>query len=503
VPKQRLPLYRVVRWAVQFLFLAAFVFLFTRTRYGVDQFLANLPLRFDPLVLLVTSIALRALVAASLPAIALVVLTLVFGRFFCGFICPLGTTIDLFDAVTGRKPRPGARLRLGKYLLLLFLLVAAALGSSLAGFFDPLVIFPRTLVLVARPVASGLLGHPLNYTDSFAALAMFAVILGLGFIAPRFWCRNICPLGGLLAAVSKFSLLKFSLTGECRSCGACAGVCPTGAIDVEKRSIDSAECIGCLACYYRCARHEVSYRVRFRPVPFDAGRREAIMAIGAGVIVAPLARSLVYRRLQARLIRPPGSLPEPAFNNACLRCGRCIKVCPTGALQPCIAEAGVAGLWTPRVVPRIGGCERNCNMCGQVCPTGAIRNLPLEEKSYARIGTAAVDRSRCLAWEQERACLVCDEACPYNAIGAFSDPARPAGPDNVLKPFVDERICVGCGICESRCPVNGAAAIQVFSIGEERKSSGPYKTDEKVRARPGCGTEGSEEVPSGFIQGTP
>ena len=149
---------------------------------------------------------------------------------------------------------------------------------------------------------------------------------------------------------------------------------------------------------------------------------------------------------------------------------------------------------TPRIVPRVGGCEKACHSCGQVCPTQAIRNLPAEEKTYAKMGTAVIDRARCLAWEQDRACLVCDEACPYNAINAVRGPAK------ALCPEVDERVCVGCGICESRCPIAGPAAIQVFPAREERKRTGWYKTPEKAAARGACNERpAKEEVPSGFI----
>lgn len=502
----RIPLwYRLARRLAQLAFLALFIYLFGRARYGASQSLGDIFFRLDPLLFLITSIALRTMLAAGLVSLIVLVGTLLFGRFFCGFVCPLGTTIDLFDLLLRRRPKPAGRLKQTKYLILTLLLVAALLGVSFAGFFDPLVILGRSLVLVFYPAGTYLAGlvagtRPAVFTETFIALCSLAVILGLGLAAPRFWCHNLCPLGGLLGIASKVSLFKFSFTDKCRQCGICADVCPTGAIG-EVRSangearteIDGGECIGCLACKYRCPHHAVSYRVCLRPTPFDIGRRETIVALGSGLVLAPLARSLIHERLAARLIRPPGSLPEKEFLSACIRCGRCMKACPTNALQPCILESGVSGLWTPHVVPRIGGCEKNCNACGQVCPTGAIRNLVLEEKSYARLGTAVVDRSRCLAWEQDRACLVCDEACPYNAIEARK------GPLTALCPVVDERICVGCGICESRCPIEGPAAIQVFSLGQERRRFGGYKTEEKARLR-ACGEEPAEDIPSGFIQ---
>jgi formate hydrogenlyase subunit 6/NADH:ubiquinone oxidoreductase subunit I len=133
-------------------------------------------------------------------------------------------------------------------------------------------------------------------------------------------------------------------------------------------------------------------------------------------------------------------------------------------------------------------------MCGQVCPTHAIRNLPLEEKTFVKMGTAVIDRSRCIAWEQDKVCLICDEACPYDAISSKNETIQGA---TLLRPFVDERICTGCGLCESRCPIDGAAAIQVYTIGQERKSRGTYITQEKKRLR-AC-QQKDEDLPSGFI----
>jgi polyferredoxin len=497
VPASRFRLHRAIRWLVQFALLALFIFFFMRNRWGAGPGLDFF--RFDPLLLLVTSIAARTLVAGALLSLVVVGLTFVLGRYFCGWVCPLGTLLDLFDALAHRKPRPASSLKWTKYLVLLFLVVSAALGVSLIGFFDPLVIMERSLALVLYPAGTYLVSlfgnlRPVFFTESLLALASFLGILGLGFIAPRFWCRNLCPLGGLFALLGKVALFKFSFRGECRECGLCARGCPTGAIDEKKQSVDSGECIDCLACAYECRDQGVRYRARLRPSPVDVGRREAVMALGSSVLAVPLAASLLHTRLSPRLVRPPGALPEPDFLDACLRCAKCMKACPSGCLQPCVFESGPAGIWTPRAAGRVGGCERNCNTCGQVCPTGAIRSLPLEEKSYAIMGTAAVDRSRCIAWEQDKHCLVCDEACPYNAINAVR------GPGAALCPSVDENICVGCGICESRCPIAGAAAIQVFPIREERRRTGWYKTDAKAAARGACNERPArEEVPSGFI----
>ncbi len=496
---KRIKYHLILRWIIQIFFLSLFIHFFIQTRYGISVTSQNLFFRFDPLVLIVTSIAYRTIITAALLSVLLIIGTLIFGRFFCGFICPLGTTIDIFDSIINYRTHIKLSIQNGKYLILLFLIVSALIGSSFLHFFDPLVIFERSLTLLFYPIVTYLIGiftvgaHAV-YIETILALTVFTAIVCLGFLAPRFWCRNLCPLGGVLAVLSKFSLFKFSFLQGCTRCGVCTDVCPTGAIDFQAERIDGAECIDCLRCHYECPCDVVSYKINLSFMPYCITRRQFISVFGAGLVAVPLTRSLIHQKMRGRLIRPPGSIPEPDFLNLCIHCGKCMKICPTNGLQPCILEAGINGLWTPRLVARIGGCEKNCNMCGQACPTSAIRNLPLEEKTYVRMGTAVIDRSRCISWEQDKVCLICDEACPYNAISSLSETIRES---TLLRPFVDERICTGCGLCEARCPIEGASAIQIFSINEERRKTGTYITEEKVKLRE-C-EDKPEDIPTGFI----
>ncbi len=146
-----------------------------------------------------------------------------------------------------------------------------------------------------------------------------------------------------------------------------------------------------------------------------------------------------------------------------------MKACPTNTLQPIWLMAGLEGIFTPVVMPRLAACAVGCTACGKVCPTGAIRSLSLVEKNHAKLGTAWIAREYCLAWEQDKKCLVCDEMCPYKAVSLRSVPDR----KNAV-PFVKANKCAGCGWCESKCPVEGASAIRVNIIGEVRLKSGSY-----------------------------
>jgi len=154
---------------------------------------------------------------------------------------------------------------------------------------------------------------------------------------------------------------------------------------------------------------------------------------GSGLLLASMwgVGGLAGAGRDASLIRPPGALDEERFLARCIRCGQCMRICPGNIIQPALLEAGVQGLWTPAVNYRIGrsGCQPNCIACGQVCPTAAIRPLSLDEKQgrgdFAaqgpiRLGTAFVDRSRCLPWVMDRPCLVCHELCPVSPKAIFT-----------------------------------------------------------------------------------
>jgi NAD-dependent dihydropyrimidine dehydrogenase PreA subunit len=145
-----------------------------------------------------------------------------------------------------------------------------------------------------------------------------------------------------------------------------------------------------------------------------------------------------------------------------------MKVCPTGALQVNLVESGIEAAGTPVFVPRLGFCQYSCNACGQICPVGAIPALELKEKQTKIIGKAYIDHDRCIAWADHQTCIVCEEMCPLpnKAIslesGEFSSPTGDTM--TISLPVVNREVCIGCGICENKCPVAGEAAIRVYTF---------------------------------------
>ncbi|MDQ1277022.1 MAG: hypothetical protein QG555_61, partial [Thermodesulfobacteriota bacterium] len=269
-------------------------------------------------------------------------------------------------------------------------------------------------------------------------------------------------------------------------CGACLRGCQGGAgfpdgmggpVVAKVKAWESAECLMCLSCDDPCPKNAVSFGFARKPAAAacDLGKRCVLGSVLAGIAAAPLLRITPLSRAGVApptLIRPPGALTEEMFLQRCVKCGECMKFCITGGLQPTFMEAGVAGIWSPVLVPRIGYCEYRCTLCGQVCPTGAIRKLGSEEKAATKIGLAMIDQGRCLPLAHNMSCLVCDEVCPTSPKAIWWEEVRlrdRRGRETLLKqPRVDLTLCVGCGICETKFPVLGRPAITVSNLGESR-----------------------------------
>lgn len=488
----------------QLIFLAIFVVMFLMTEYrGSDRIgvAVNAFFRANPLTFVSTLLAVKGWTPLLFPGLLVLILSAFLGRFFCGWLCPLGTVLDL---VTGRitKTAPVRWLKGGlKYWLLLPLLVASLLNLNLAGLLDPFAILVRALTFFFHPLfgettRSGWVGlyrllgdrrdllapgfnvirdyllpfRETLYPLAFLSALMFFAIIWLERYETRNWCRNLCPLGtllGLVARCSPFSRVPARLCADCRSC---AVLCPTS---FDRELLQKEECILCMECQLHCP----SQRVRFRfggILPTGGGpvmeRRVFLGGLVGGFLLARLFR---FRDPsgQARLLRPPGVRSEEEFLKKCVRCGECMKVCLRSALYPAFSQAGIEGLYTPLLIPRLGYCEYNCTLCGQVCPSGAIPDLPRETKKREVIGKAVFDKNHCIPFARRIDCIVCEEHCPIPQKAIRSEVVAVTGfdgrPVKVKMPYVVDELCNGCGICENVCPLEGKSGVEVFAVKDK------------------------------------
>lgn len=504
-----------VRWmrlrkAVQFLFFVFYIYLiFSVVQRRIAPPLADIFFRFDPLSALGAILASRAWIPRLGLALVTVMVTLLIGRVWCGWICPLGT---LLEWVSFRRPRRKGepivgryqRLRIVKYLLLVLTLAMAVFAGITLLVFDPLAIFTRTLTTVILPALFYAINsieaalyhlHFLNpaldwfeglvrgtllpveqpvFAQNLAIAAFFFTLLGLNLLAHRFWCRYLCPLGALLGLLSKVSLFRPLIGEACTECTLCALVCRLSAIDPsqEPLHIQPSECTVCMDCMANCKPADIRFRLAIKPASresYDLSRRQALGALVTGAAaVTLLGTDLRLRQDNPWRIRPPGVDDNDAFLSTCLRCSQCMKICPTTALQPALTQSGLAGLWTPILVPRVGYCDYGCNACGQVCPSGAIPRLSLDDKRLAVIGKARIDKNRCLPWASATPCIVCEEMCPTPTKSIRLEEATVVDASGleltVQRPYILRDLCIGCGICEHNCPLEGEAAIRVYKF---------------------------------------
>ncbi|MGB8259807.1 MAG: 4Fe-4S binding protein [Terracidiphilus sp.] len=502
---------------------------------GATEIRLSAPVRlffeWDPLVALVNALAGHALYRGLVWSLVILIPTLFFGRFFCGWICPMGTLQHWVGSWPSEAKRGKQRIesnrykrwQTGKYVLLLAGLVAAICGSAAIGWLDPFSLLVRSFGLSLLPAfnaAVRALLIPLEHShigwikstgEALHAILQLLVldlrqphyyqglILGILFLAilfaslrvTRFWCRALCPLGALLGAVSRWSILGLHKdNGTCDKCSRCLLNCQGGDDPIGGVPWRKSECLMCMNCVGACPHSSLEFRF-FRKekevISPDLGRRKTLTGLAAGAVAVPLMRANtgLGKSRHERLLRPPGSLDEPDFLSRCIRCGECMKVCPNTALHPTLEEAGLEGLWSPTLVPRIGYCEPSCVLCSEVCPTGAIWQITPKEKGWVvgvgqagqpiRLGTAFYDRGRCLPWALATECIVCEEWCPVSPKAIYLEEAQvidSAGTVKTLKqPRIDPSRCVGCGACEYACPLQEHPAVYVTSIGESRSPS--------------------------------
>ncbi len=510
----------IIRRLAQTISVFLLVYILWNTRYPLSGYInPEFYFLIDPFAMIITSLAERVLLPGLIYASTLLLITFIAGRGFCGWICPLGALLDFLSYCRtlamkifhkkNREPEP-LPLRHGKYLLLGAAVIAAGAGVQMAWFLDPITIFVRAFSFNIHPFISGSIDSGFkallaaanypewlesaydylregflslstpDFTHAGTILIILLVILILSLVKRRFWCRYLCPLGATLALPAMASPLRRDVEQCKKNCGICGNLCRMNAIRRDNTYIKE-ECILCLDCVALCPGEKATFSFkRKRPGTAEkqAGtalmsRSQFIAAAGCALAASSPCAALAAEKLKAPAkparsgtvsrLRPPGSLPEEEFIQRCIRCGNCMKVCPTNVLQPLPVTDGPGAAWTPVLDTRRGYCEYQCNLCGRVCPTDAIRELPLAQKQKVKIGYGVFNKKICIPHAKGENCIVCEEHCPV-AEKAIRVKEGVVKGKRVMLPYVIPDLCIGCAICELKCPTTPDKGIVVIKV---------------------------------------
>ena len=326
-------------------------------------------------------------------------------RFFCRYVCPVGLILDTVSGVKlpvrhwwkGCPP-------IGKYIVLLTV-SGAIFGYPLFLWMDPLVFLNNAFsVYNAKDLLSGII-----------SLSGTVILILLALTSGNLWCARVCPLGAtqdLLESIGSF----------CRN-------------------------------FKKPAETDLQVK-RAAGLTLPATRR-MFLTIAAGAGFSLLAQKTGHAGSTDTLLRPPGAIGEEEFTGLCLRCGNCMRSCPSGIIRPDTGKAGISGFLAPVIHYQGEYCNEECNACTKSCPSGALQNLNLKQKNMYVIGLARLDMSLCLWGISD--CNTCIRSCPFEAVKLYWDEKAYES-----YPVVDSVKCNGCGACEAYCPTGDIKAIRVY-----------------------------------------
>ena len=432
--------------------------------------------------------------------IAILIVTLLFGRIYCSVICPLGIYQDGIAHIAEKRKKNRYSFKKSTkyryYIGLAFFLLIAFGFTSIAIFIEPYSIYGRfasNLFAAVYRLINNVLAYFAERWNSYAfyhvdvyiksmpmfiiAIAYFLIITILALIKGRWFCNNICPVGALLGCLSKFSIFKPVIdTSKCNGCGLCEKNCRCSAIDSKNHKIDYTKCVTCFNCVSGCKRGAMKYGVKIENSENSENSNKegktsrktflstiAVLAAASTLkaqekVVDGGLATITKKKAPKRDVplKPAGSVSLENFTSRCTGCQLCVQSCPNDVLR---ASTRLENLMQPEMSFERGYCRPSCTTCSEVCPAGAISRITREEKSSIQIGHAVWVGQNCVALHDGVECGNCSRHCPTGAITMMPyDAEDPASPKI---PIINEERCIGCGACEHVCPTRPFSAIFV------------------------------------------
>ncbi len=427
----------------------------------------------------------------------LLLLSLLFGRIYCSTVCPMGVFQDIISwksrFFSKKKKKFGYDYKkpqnLLRYSILFLTVITFVLGSSfLVIQLDPYSIFGRIISQLFLPlfiwgnnilaaVLSGIGKFPIYKVEQveFVTLAFgislffFLLISVMSWFRGRLFCNTICPVGTFLGLFSKISNFRITINeSSCNHCGTCQKVCKSECIDSSNMSIDHSRCVTCFNCMTVCKKSSMKYEFGYKKAVVEVAQKPAnnsrrTFLITSGAVVSTLTFANVKKQigkkdamLNRKPIMPPGATNIDHFSAHCTGCQLCVTKCPMQVLKPAALQYGISGIMQPHLTFSTEVfCSYECNICTTVCPSNALKKLPIEEKKLAQLGVAKFRKDICVVYTDEKDCGACSEHCPTQAVKMI--PYK----NGLTIPEVTENICIGCGACESICPVRPFQSIYV------------------------------------------
>jgi ferredoxin len=429
--------------------------------------------------------------------IIIILISLLFGRLYCSFLCPLGCMQDIIIFIKRKFTKSRKRrfhslpsLKGLRYGILVISLVSVFSGSiMLLIWLDPYSISGRIMTHIIRPLFTlsfNTMVGGLNYLNEYSVLPVdwtfrfhlafwsiitwFLLIIVLSAVYGRLYCNSLCPVGTFLGLISRISLYQLSIDEtSCWSCGRCARVCKAGCIDLETAEIDFSRCVGCQNCIQSCDQSSIQYRNMLKSrrqghLEIDGARRSWLgksfsmaLLLQLSIIKAPSGKNENDKSKdelpRRKAITPPGSLGRIHFTEHCTACHLCINHCPTQVLQPSGLKISIEGMFQPVMDFSVKYCLYECNICSLVCPTAAIMPVSIGEKKKIQLGRSRLIEHLCVVVTKGTLCGACSEHCPTKACNMV--PYK----NNLSIPEINNTICVGCGACEHACPTQPKSIV--------------------------------------------
>ena len=497
------------------LIVICFFVVFSDFKYIIPSKYINLLLWFQFVPSVLKFYDLLTLASAGFAGV--LILTLISGRTYCSFLCPLGITQDLSSRIGGRIRRKFRRYGYKKpftilrYLILIITVIVTVFsGIYLLTLLDPYSIFGRSATMFIKPVVivinnffTWVLGKFDNYSlshikvssyklISYAIPTIFLLLVGiLSLTKGRLYCNMICPVGTLLGLISKISLLRIRFDEDkCTKCGRCSIGCKSSCIEFLKYRVDVSRCVNCFNCISICPDKALSYgfvRMKKKTSITDNSKRKFIAGMVGALLGLPALlsgqdnktpvpqKASTVPENKTSPVCPPGAGSIEDFNKTCTACSLCITACPNQVLKPAFMEYGIAGIMQPVMDYHKSFCTYNCTKCTEICPAYALRPLVIEAKKLTQLGKVNFIKDNCIVKTEKTACGACSESCPTKAV--YMVPYE----GNLLIPETNTEICIGCGHCEFACPTKPFKAIFVDGNPVHQAAKKPAEEEPGVK----------------------